>query len=265
VGTLGESALGWYSFGENQAEYFGLVIGTTIAQIALPAMAAMRDRIERLGQIYIEMLRLAATISVPMQIGAGILADLGIRVFLGDQWLGAVPVFRAYLVLWLIKTLLEIGDAATSATGRPDVRFAIDLAQLPFCVAGIWLGLRVWGGIIGVAWSLTIVRVIVGLVYLVATIRITQLTASTVLRYLSPSLLAGLLMGSVVYAIRSAAVIPPLMTSAGPFLTNVLDLTMLTLIGVVCYFTLLYTLDRTGFKSVATTAWQIMLPQLQRR
>ena len=34
---------------------------------------------------------------------------------------------------------------------KPDIRFAIELAQLPFFIAGIWFGLRAWGGITGSA------------------------------------------------------------------------------------------------------------------
>ena len=69
-----------------------------------------------------------------------------------------MTVFRAYLTFRLIQTLLSISDAAISALGRPQIRFAVDLAQLPFFVGGIWFGLQVWGGIEGVAWSLAIVQ-----------------------------------------------------------------------------------------------------------
>ena len=262
VGTLGSSALGWYSLGENQAEYFGMVVGATIAHVALPAMAAARSQMEKLRQIYLEMLRLAATLSLPMQIGAIVLADLGIVLLLGAQWLGAVPVLRAYLAMWLIRTLLEISDAATSATGRPDIRFTVDLVQLPFFAAGVWFGLRVWGGIGGVAWSLVIVRVVAGVVYFTATMRITQLTLGSVLRYLMPSSLAAALMGVIVYVLRNTGVVQKLTASAYlPVLGDTLNVTMLVLVGVVSYLLILYALDRSGFKAVATTTWQIMLPE----
>jgi len=261
VGTLGEGALGWYGFGEEQSAFAVFGLGATVAEIALPAMAAVQDRIEELRQIYLDMLRLTATLSTPMQIGAIILADLGIAVFFGEQWLGSVPVFRAYLTFRLVQTLLTISNAATSAIGRPDIPFVVDLAQLPFFIAGTWFGLRVWGGIIGVAWSLATVRTVTGLVYFATTMRLTRLTIGDTFRYLMPSSLAGVLMGIIVYTMRNVGAVQGLMASINPpFLADVLNLIALILVGMVSYFVILFALDQFGFKAVMTMALQIILP-----
>lgn len=262
VGTLGEGPLGWYGFGEEQSAFAVLGVGATVAEIALPAMAMLQDRIEELGRIYLDMLRLTATLSTPMQIGAIVIADLGIATFFGEQWIGSVPVFRAYLAFRLIQTLLMIGNAATSAIGRPDIPFVVDLAQLPFFIVGTWFGLRVWGGIVGMAWSLALVRTVAGLMYFAATMRVTRLRIGDTLRYLMPSSLAGALMGIIVYAMHSAGMVHGLVASINqPFLADVLNLTALVLIGMVSYFVMLFALDRSGFKAVMTMAWQIILPE----
>jgi teichuronic acid exporter len=262
VGTLGEGPLGWYSFGEDQSTFVAFGVGATVAQVALPAMAAARERIEKIRQIYLDMLRLTATLSTPMQIGAIILADLGISLFFGEQWLGAVPVFRAYLAFRLLSTLLAISDAAISALGRPDVRFVLDLVQFPFFVAGVWFGLQVWGGIAGVAWSLAVVRAVMGLVYFGATMRVIDLKVGDTLRYLLPSSSAGMLMGLIVYVMRRAGVLSDLWASiAQPLLADALEVSILTLTGATSYFAILFALDRSGFKTVAAMALQIVLPE----
>ncbi|MBI4790125.1 MAG: oligosaccharide flippase family protein [Chloroflexi bacterium] len=261
VGTLGGTALGWYNLGESQAAYGGVVVGATVAQIALPAMAAVQDRLAQLKQIYLEMLRLAATLSTPMQIGALVLADLMLAFFLGEQWLGAVPVLRAYLVLWLVRTLLQICDAVTSATGRPVVRFAVDLAQLPFFVAGIWVGLTVWGGIAGVAWALAVVRSVAGLVYFALTMRITHTSPRDVFRFLMPSSFAGIVMGLIVYAARDSGIIQRWTAAISPsIIAEGLNLAALILTGVASYFAVLFAVDRPGFRAVVVLVWQILLP-----
>ena len=53
-----------------------------------------------------------ATLSTPMQVGVFVLAELGLAVLFGEQWLGAVPVLRAYLTFRLVQALLPLGDAA---------------------------------------------------------------------------------------------------------------------------------------------------------
>jgi O-antigen/teichoic acid export membrane protein len=250
VGTLGEKALGWYSFGESQAEYFGVVVGETVAQIALPAMAAVQKQGEQLRRIYLDMLRLTAAISIPMQVGALVLADLGIRLFLGEKWLGAAPVFRAYLVLWLLRTLLHLGDALTSATGRPQIRLAFDLIQLPLFAAGTWFGLQVWGGIAGVAWTLAIVRLAVGSLYFIAVLRLVQLKASEVLRALLPCALAGAGMGLSVHLARGML----------PFGNEAAGVGVLVVIGIGMYAGIFYVLDAAGFRGVVRMVRDILVP-----
>ena len=264
VGTLGEGPLGWYSFGESQSAFAVLGVGLPVAQVALPAMAEVQARVEevqaRLAEVrrvYLEMLRLTATLSTPWQVGAFVLADLGILALFGEQWLGAVTVFRAYLTFRLIHTLLPIGDAVTSALGRPQIRFVVDLAQLPFFVAGVWFGLRVWGGIEGVAWSLAIVRTVAGLAYLVATMRLTRLAAGDLFRYLLPSTLAAVVMGLLVCGLRGSGPVQAWL-AAGSRLGALL---VLVLAGVASYFVLLYLLDRGSFREVRDMAWRIAVPE----
>lgn len=261
VGILGEGPLGWYTLGEVQSSFAVLAVGQPVAQIALPAMAAVQTQRDRVRCIYLDMLRLAATLSTPMQIGAIVLADLGFWLFFGEQWLGAVPVFCAYLTFRLVHTLQVIGDSATSALGRPDVRLVLELAQLPFFAVGLWFGLRVWGGIAGVAWSLAIVRLVAGLVYLAATMRLARMAAGEVYRYLLPSSLAGVVMGLVVYGVRRAGVVHALLAPASDtMLAGLAELLALALVGIVVYFGLLFALDRSGLGQVVVLAARILLP-----
>jgi hypothetical protein len=171
-----------------------------------------------------------------------------------------VPILRAYLTFWLIRSIVEIGDAATSALGRPDIRFVIDLIQLPFFIIGIWVGLQVWGDINGIAWSLVIVRIIAGLVYFIVTLRTMRVTAGDIRRCLLPTSLAGLLMAVIVYTLRSANLLQQWSLNSS-FLKDLLNLSFLILAGIVSYFVILYLLDRSGFKAVATMASQILLPE----
>lgn len=265
VGTLGASALGHYSFAENQSGFAIVALGGPIAQLALPVMAAVQHKHAQVRQIYLDILRLTATLSTPMQIGAFVVADLGVALFFGEQWLAAIPVFRAYLIFRLVDVLLRISDSATSALGRPDIRFAVELGQLPFFIGGTLLALNIWGTLIGVAWTLTFVRLIAGVVYFAATMHLLRISISDILPYLLPSSLAGLLMGIIVYGIHALDLFAWLQVSIqSAFLADTLILLMLILTGIISYFMILFTLDPAGFKAVATIAWQVMLPESAR-
>ena len=251
VGSLGEKALGWYSFGESQAEYFGIVVGDTVAQIALPAMAAVQSQLDRLRRIYLDLLRLTAAASIPMQVGGLVLADLGIRVFIGGRWLGAAPVFRAYLVLWFLRTLVSLSDALTSATGHPQMRLTFDLILLPLFAAGTLFGLRVVGGIAGVAWTLAMVRLAVSSLYFIAVLRLAELKLRYVLRTLLPILLAGAGMGVCVHLARGNLL----------FRSDAVSLGLLVMIGMALYVGIFFGLDRKGFRQLVRMVRDILIPR----
>jgi hypothetical protein len=155
----------------------------------------------------------------------------------------------------LIDTLLQIADSATSAVGRPDLRLAYELWQLPFFIAGVAFGLYVWGGIAGIAVALALVRSVAGLIYFVVTLRAARVDLRTARQALLPSTLAGLVMGAVLFGLR--ALLPPL--------DGVLLLAVLTLAGLLVYVGLLFALDPAGFGEIARMAWEILMPEAVRR
>jgi O-antigen/teichoic acid export membrane protein len=213
-------------------------------------MAAVQAQLDRLRQLYLDLLQLTAAVSLLMQAGGLALADLGIRAFLGEKWLGAAPVFRAYLVLWLVRTLLYLGDSLTSATGRTRTRLAYDLVLLPLFAAGTWFGLHVWGGIAGVAWTLAIVRLGVSAVYFMAILRILRLGLRPVLRGILPSSLAAAAMGGGVTLLRGAL----------PFTGDAARLGVLVVIGVGIYAGVYYGLDPSGLRKVIRMVRDILIP-----
>ncbi len=262
AGMLGERALGLYSMGEDQSAFAVVSVGVPVANIALPVLANVRERMDEFRRIYLGMLRLTATLTMPMQIGVFVLADLGVRVIFGEQWLDAVPVLRAYLAFRLVDALLPLSNAATSAIGRPDIQFKVDILQLPFFVLGTWLAMRSWGTIQALAWTLTVVRILAGLIYLGVTLRVARTTTVEVGRYLLPSSIAGMGMGWLVYAAWSAQVW--LFGIAPGFLAQALSLVGLVLFGALSYFSLLFALDRAGFREVLGFARRLLFPKMFR-
>jgi PST family polysaccharide transporter len=249
VGTLGASALGLYAFGEDNSSFATLGVASVIAQVTLPALAKVQGRIDEFRRTYLDMLRLTASVSMPMQVGALVIADIMIPLAFGGQWEAAVPVFRAYVLFQIFDSLTMLSNAAMSACGRPHIRLRINLIQFPFFVAAAWFGLSVWGGILGVALSLAIVRSLAALVYLIITWRILHLPAREVIRALAPSTLAAGLMGLAALGVRAI----------GP--ANEWWL-LAAVVGaaVPVYGGLLWLIDRSAFAQVWDAGMQIFVP-----
>ena len=198
IGRFGTQALGWYSFGEDQSAAFVLGIGHTISQITLPALASVKENMIAVRRILTDMFRLAASTAFPGHVGAYILAEVGVRLLFGEQWLGGVAVFQAYLVFRAIETIAVICDAATSSLGQPQIRFQIDLIQLPFFALGVFIGLQLGQGVVGIAWLLAGIRGVAMAIYIRRTLRATGLPLQAFWRQLWPAIGGALAMGLVV-------------------------------------------------------------------
>lgn len=249
VGTLGEGSLGLYAFGEDQSSFATLSVAGVIAQVTLPALATVQDRIDEFRRTYLDMLRLTAAAAMPMQIGALVIADLMLQLAFGHQWDGAVPVFRAYVGFQIFDSLTVLSESAMSASGRPYVRLRVNLLQLPLFIAATWYGLAVWGGIVGVAASLAVVRSLAALAYLIITWRILHLPARSVIRALAPSALAASLMGLAALGVRTI----------GPA-NDWLMLAAVVGAAMPVYGVLLWLIDRTAFVQVWDAGLQIFVP-----
>ncbi len=249
VGTLGEGSLGLYAFGEDNSSFAALSVASVVAQVTLPALAKVQARIDEFRRTYLDMLRLTAAAAMPMQIGALVIADLWMRLSFGSQWDGAVPVFRAYVLFQILDSLTVLGDAAMSASGRPYIRLRMNLVQLPLFIGATWYGLSVWGGILGVALSLAVVRSLAAMAYLGITWRILHLPARGVIRALAPSTLAAGFMGLAALGVR-------LIGPANDWLL----LAAVVGVAMLVYGALLWLIDRAAFVQVWDAGMQIFVP-----
>ena len=249
IGRFGTQTLGWYTFGEDQSAAIVLGVGHTIAQITLPALAAVQEQWAEIRRISSEMLRLALVVSLPAHVGAFVLADAAVALLFGAQWSGGVPILRAYLMLRAVETLAVIADAATSAIGRPELRLRIDWLQLPIFSLALLAGLLFKLDIVILSWLLAAVRLSFLVVYLRWTLRAVTLPAGVLLRSAWPAALAALLMGSGVYGLRQV------LAPTGAIGPDLLRLALLVVAGIAIYVSLLYGLDPAGARA---TYWQLI-------
>jgi O-antigen/teichoic acid export membrane protein len=94
------------------------VIGTAIAMVVLPVVAALKEPAERVAAAtrYVGWVLVGATcVAVPLMA----LAPLLIRLLFGEEFLGAVPVTRVLLAASLFLAANQVVGAVLKAVGRP--------------------------------------------------------------------------------------------------------------------------------------------------
>jgi PST family polysaccharide transporter len=140
----------------------------------LAAFSRLRDSPERLCQSYLSASSAIVAVGLPLLVGESILAGSTVRLILGEQWLGAIPLVR-WLALSLIPALLALpaGPLVMSfgATRLFVIRNVIELTvKLPiaaigaieFGFAGI-IAARFAAELIAGCYSIAIVRRFTGL------------------------------------------------------------------------------------------------------
>ena len=145
---LGAAPLGLYSRAYNLFLVPISQVREPIAQVALPALSALRGEPERYRRYAQLLLSVLALLTVPTVLLCVWEADLIVRVALGPQWMEAVPVFRILAISAIVQpvasarglVLLSLGLSRRYfrwGTANAIVNVTAFVAGLPFGIEGV--------------------------------------------------------------------------------------------------------------------------------
>jgi O-antigen/teichoic acid export membrane protein len=151
----GTESLGLYS------KAYGLLmlplhqINAPLSAVAVPTLSRLQKEPDRFRSYYRKGLTLAAMFGMPIVVFLFVVADKVILIVLGDQWIGAVPIFRVLSLAAFAGTTGAAGSGwVYVALGNVRRRLLSYLAGAILLIIGFFIGLR-WGPI-GVAAALSI-------------------------------------------------------------------------------------------------------------
>ena len=157
AGTLGAASLGLFTRARSLSRAPAR-LGRLLNRVLLPAMSRRQRRLHRLRPVYLNGVELAALAALPASLLIALTAPEIVRIVLGRQWEGAVPV----LSLLSLTAALQAIDAihapvirALGAVHREAWRRALYLALL---LAAVWTA-SPWG-LAGVAAALAAARLV---------------------------------------------------------------------------------------------------------
>jgi O-antigen/teichoic acid export membrane protein len=122
------------------------------------------------ANVYVRVVSAALLLTLPAAIGISLLADPLVRLALGSQWLGAVPLVWILALPGAVTIISSVSAAALNAQGLPHLNFylgAISTALKVPLLVGLVFAFGLVGGAVAVALSLFVEQ----LVYLEATRR----------------------------------------------------------------------------------------------
>lgn len=243
IGKLsGAHALGLYSVSYELANLPTTELVFPIQRAVFPGYSQLASEPSQLRQAFLEVLGLIATLTVPIGLLIGALAEPFVMTLLGSQWVAAVPLVQLLSLFGVVRTLHGPTGSIYLAMGRP--RFVAYFGLVQLAVALVLMVLLVPElGAIGAAWGILVGASAAMVVNYLMLSRQLEVSLRQVAAVTWRPLLSGALMWPVVQW-ASAAWSPSL-----GFLSAPVELLSLGLLGVLLYAAVIWAAWRISGRS----------------
>lgn len=151
---LGARTIGLYSVPKDFSSRLAGVVNPVVTEVSLPVMAKAQADTMMLKRLYLQMMRMIASVSFPVYVALAIFAGEVVRLLFGPQWGNAVPLLRLLACWALLRSISNPVGSLLIALGRPDLSFHWNMALLFIMPPAVWLGSQY--GLIGMATAMTI-------------------------------------------------------------------------------------------------------------
>jgi O-antigen/teichoic acid export membrane protein len=231
---VGVEELGWWVMAMTIVVLPYTLLGGPVARVVFAGFARMRDRPERVGELWLQGTLLLSALLLPSLFGLAAVAPDLIPLLLGEDWVGAVDIARILCVFAILTSLVTWSSAVLEAAGKPQVTMFTNAATLIALPIGIWVGSQVGIEAVAAAYVLVLFIFADAPIFLI-TLRELSLASGPVMRQAGRLAAASMLMFVAVIVARSTLV----NAGVGPELRLVLSI----VVGAATYALLLWRLS----------------------
>lgn len=197
---IGADALGLYA---RAYQLFMMPISQIKApldQVAMPVLSSLRNQPERYSKYYQRLLDIMASLTMPLTMYCAIEADFLIKLLLGHQWVGAVPVFRILAIAGMIQAIAGTRGLVLVSCGFSERYFYWGLFNAIITIASFLMGLPY--GIKGIATAYAIANYVILLPSLFFCFPQTPISVSLFMKSLVLPLLISITAGASLFLIK---------------------------------------------------------------
>ena len=155
---LGAEALGLYTLAYKLMLVPLQNVSWVISKVMFPAFSRVQDRIDKIRNAYLKIIKLVSLIAFPMMAGLFALAPALITTAFGDRWRSAVLPIQILALCGMLQSVGTMPGTVFRSQGRADIELKLGILNALLTALGIAYSLR-WG-IVGVATAYTLVSVI---------------------------------------------------------------------------------------------------------
>jgi lipopolysaccharide exporter len=146
---LGSASLGLYQIGYRYSNLPTTEITNVLQMVALPAYAKVQNDVKKLRRAFAEALGSTALVSITLAGYIWVITPDFVKLVLGSNWLGVIPVMRVLAIWGALESVAEIPIALFEAVGRPQLGTRRLLAKTVL-LAGLIYPMLLWWDLKGV-------------------------------------------------------------------------------------------------------------------
>jgi O-antigen/teichoic acid export membrane protein len=225
---LGAQPLGLFNVTKEVAMLPTTELVWPLSQVILPTFANIGHDLAQLARGYLEATAVIWLVGAPAGVGIALVADLAVPVFLGNQWLDAIPLMQVLAVSGAFRVLYSMSGNVFLVVGRPFLIAVLAAVTVAMTIPGLYVGIRALGllGATYAVFAITLVSLAINAVLVMGTLRLSvgQLAAG-----LWRPALAVLAMAAVLMLLRAGLDAP---ASLGG---QVVHLVLFMLVGGAAY------------------------------
>jgi O-antigen/teichoic acid export membrane protein len=171
LGRLGgDVSLGFYAMASQIALVPVEQISTIVNHIAGPILAEVQGDVDAMRNCLVRSIRIVAWITLPMCVGALVVAEDAIRFVLTEKWTPAAPIVQMLCLYAGVRSLAVLFPPVLMAAYHADFLVRYNLAMVAVMPLGFWGGAW-WAGGVGVAAVWAVVYPVAAIVMVRVTLR----------------------------------------------------------------------------------------------
>jgi O-antigen/teichoic acid export membrane protein len=151
---LGSHAIGLYSIPRDLNMRIANAFNPIVTNVGLPVMAKAQNDFAMLKRVYLQTMRMTASVNFPIYVALALFAPEIVHILLGTRWEEAIPLLRIFSVWGLIRSIGNPVGSLLMALGRADLSFKWNVVWLFIMPPAVWMGSHF--GIEGMAFAMVV-------------------------------------------------------------------------------------------------------------
>lgn len=195
--SLGVTSLGFYSFAMQLAKIPTDKIVALINQVSYPAFAKLQGDQEQFNKFYLDIVKVTATIVMPVFFGGYMLGGDLVMILLGEKWAPIIYIFEFLCLSQIITALNAYNNFVHDARGKPRYSLFFNFLSAVSMVVAFYFAVQHGLNAMLVPWFT--VYLLISIFWILFTLNQLGINGIDYLKQLFNPTVAALLMSLIIY------------------------------------------------------------------